>query len=62
MNASASPLNRDAASAPDTNDQALRVKRQVMWNRLISVVEEGAQWMLKTCHLYTTDAADEKRG
>ncbi len=59
MNTSASSAPPAAASATDHSEQGLRVKRQVMWNRLISVVEEGAQVLLKTAFgAVTREAGD----
>lgn len=51
------PAERKAM--PDTDGQRLRVQRQVMWNRLISVVEEGAQVLLRTAFgAVTREAGD----
>lgn len=59
MNAPTSADPTGAASAGGANDQSLRVQRQVMWNRLISVVEEGAQVLLKTAFgAVTREAGD----
>ena len=37
------------------NAALAQIHTQIMWNRLVAVVEEQAQ----TCLLYTSDAADE---
>ena len=57
MNASTTTAH--TAIAADASEQSLRVKRQVMWNRLVSVVEEGAQVLLKTAFgAVTREAGD----
>jgi len=48
-----------APSALADQEMRLRVMRQVMWNRLIAVVEEGAQVLLKTAFgAVTREAGD----
>jgi N-methylhydantoinase B len=53
------------ATSPDTAPRALRAQlaRQIMWNRLIAVVEEGAQVLLKTAFgAITREAGDLSAG
>jgi N-methylhydantoinase B len=46
-------------TASSAADMRARIARQVMWNRLVSVVEEGAQVLLKTAFgAVTREAGD----
>ena len=50
-------------SAPASNDAMARIRWQVMWDRLLSVVEEQAQTLVRTAFSTSTrEAGDVSAG